>query len=190
MNITLDFARTLIEGDQLARSGRHDEALVVYLSLSRLPGLDPTESALASSRLARIRVLVEEQGPDEDSLRVVARSPVLEPPSNEARAEVLANSGDLVGAAEIYRQITAADPANALARERLEELEASLPGDALADAPVDLVLDDVVATAASAAQHALSAVVDWRGSLPEDPVAMLELLLSRVRSQRRTGAPH
>lgn len=195
MDISLDFARTLIEGDQLARAGRHEQAQVVYLSLGRLPGLDSTERALAESRLQRVQALLD----DGSGVEVVTREAEPVPPSDEARAEALANDGDLAGAVAIYAQIVAAAPDNALAQERLGELRAQLaPAEPAVEPeieiddeqPLDLVLDDAVESAAEAVQQAVATVTDWRGELPEDPVAMLELLLERVRAHRRQPVVH
>jgi tetratricopeptide (TPR) repeat protein len=174
VEISLDFARLLLEADQHARDDRFDEARGVYDRIAELSDLEAVELALIESRVAR---LDSAAAPEEESLRVVERTPESTPPTEEARAEALANDGDIEGAVAIYKELAAAEPENDLVAERLNELSATAP---------------VVEQATEAVQAAVTEMVvggaDWREALPNDPVEMLQLLLERVRANRRPSA--
>lgn len=174
MDISLDFARMLLEGDQLARADRVEEAVVIYRNLLNLSEISQPELALAD---ARLNWILEAQAAQ--SVQVVQRSAETPAPSVEAQAETLVNSGKIARAIAIYEKIVADDPSNMLAQERIAELQKQLPEAApLAEAMAD--------QAASAVQQAIATVGLEDQDLPDDPVEMLELLLGRIKANRRT----
>lgn len=185
MEIALDFSRMLLEGDQLARTDRLDEATVIYQHILALGSIDRFERALVEARLERVRDEQEERA--QPSIRAFEREAEPEVPTAEARAEALVNQGNLAAAIAVYDEIAAVDPGNALVRERVAELRAQLPG-----APAAATL---AALADQAAQSVRAAVVelgisagDWRQGLPDDPVILLQTLLDRIQANRRVSA--
>ena len=257
MNISLDFARTLLEGDQLALAKNFEEAAICYRRLSVLEGSDAEERALAQSRLSRAEaakeaILAEAKAAKEaeaakaaalaqeaeakaakeadaaktaalaqeaekaakaaqetaklaarvetatpeaqsDGLKVVERSLPEQSLSQEAKAEALANDGDLQGAVALYQEIVSSDPDNALALERLSELMRALPTQEspAAAASDQAAHDEVLVATTQRVQEVISEAMgaaNWREDLPKDPVAMLETLLARLKQNRRSQA--
>lgn len=170
MEIALDFARMLLEADQLARTDRLDQATVIYQNMMALGGIDRFERALVEARLERVHGEQEERA--QPSIQAVDREAEPEVPTAEARAEALVNQGKLAAAIAVYGEIAAVDPGNALVRERLSELRAQLPS-----APVPVA---AVALGSSAG--------DWRDGLPADSVILLQTLLERIQANRRIPA--
>lgn len=203
MDISLDFARMLLEGDQLARADRLEQSLVVYRNLVILAGKDPAERMLADARIRRVQLALQQQG-----VQVVQRTSMDAAPSQQARAEAMANSGDFRGAAGIYEHLVATDPSNSLTVERLDELRAQLtpvehpaatppppvptptPAAPLPPAPAPApaaVVEQIAQAAQSVVQQAVT-TGDWAKDLPQDPVEMLEEMLRRIRANRRSAA--
>ncbi|MBN2358863.1 MAG: hypothetical protein JXR83_05375 [Deltaproteobacteria bacterium] len=196
MEIALDFARMLLEGDQLARTDRLDEATVIYQHILALGGIDRYERALAETRLERVRSEQTERA--QPSIQAIEREPEPVVPTAEARAEALVNRGDLAAAIALYDEIAAADPGNALVRERVVELRA-LQRERAAERQAEVAASppaaDMSAVAEQAAQSVRAAVVelgigatDWRQGLPDDPVILLQTLLERIQANRRAPA--
>jgi len=200
VEISLEFARLLLEADQYAHEGTLGEARAVYQRMLKLDTLDPAERVLVESRLLSIESATAEV---EESLQVVEREAVGAPPTDEARAETLANEGDLAGAIAIYQTLASAEPENDLAAERLAELRAARAEQdaatgAIAAAAVPVlepepdVATPIVEKAAETVQAAVAELIldgaDWREGLPEDPVEMLQALLNRIRANRRDAA--
>lgn len=214
MNITSNFARLLLEADQLAEQGDLAQALELVQKMLGLSALWKEELAVVEARQAILTAaLSEAEGEaeakdisldDDDAFEIVERDSSA-PPSEEARAESLVNAGDLSGAIAVYAQICAADPDNSLTAERLQDLRrqwqlsqqpeqtahmpAGTPSLDEAAAPVQDSVEEepaLVQKAASLVQAQLEAsLADWRKDLPQDPVAMLQTLLDRVQRNRR-----
>jgi tetratricopeptide (TPR) repeat protein len=113
------------------------------------------------------------------------------PVSPAEHGEVLAGSGRFAEAAEAYERAAAEDPENQLLRERLQELRALANPAGKADLASAEKLEEPAAPHSngptrSAKAHAASfAPLEEPRPLPQDPKALLEELLQRIRNGRR-----
>lgn len=221
MDITPEFARLLLEADQLVGQDQPHQAAEKYALLLNQAQLWVQEKKLIEARLDAVQTIQAERAEAEladiqaanetsNAVEVVERDSA-QPPSEEARAETLVNSGDLEAAIAIYTQLADRDGPDSLAAERLTELrdQHQANSQALDPAPVPESAERLapelqaaerpaqtepaeaalVQQAAGAVQQQLEAeFVDWRRDLPADPVAMLQTLLDRLQHNRRPQA--
>lgn len=134
-----------------------------------------------SELVTRRRVDADQPRPQEEEL------------SEAEQAEMLASSGRFDDAAAAYERAVAANPRNELLKERLAELRdlanpsqrADLAAAEKLDAPAPAAAPPAARSARASA--ASFAPLPSRNPLPGDRRAMLEELLSRVRSGRRSS---
>lgn len=122
--------------------------------------------------------------------------PVVEQKLSDAeQGEMLASSGRFDEAVAAYQRAAGGNPGNELLQERLEELRRLARPAGRADLAAAEKLEAAAAPAPSSLPGARSARVSDASfaplpaprALPKDKVAMLEELLSRVRSGRRSA---
>src|SRR5436190_9320885 len=172
--------RAVRRGELLAALELYEAYLAEHPEEERVRGrMEAVRALLQPSELVSRRRADPEEPAD----------PAAAPVSDAEQGEVHASSGRFAEAAESYERAAAANPANLLLKERLEELRALAHPAGKADLQAAEKLEGAPGphsngtTGRSARAHAASfAPLHEPRPLPRDPKALLEELLQRVKS--------
>jgi tetratricopeptide (TPR) repeat protein len=183
------------------RAVRRGDLLAALQLFEELIAREPADDRVRQ-RMEAVRELLqpaELQDPPRPEPEEPEPRPAPEPLTDAEEGELHAGAGRFVDALRCYERAVAEAPDNELLRERLEELrELAPPGD-----PADLGSAEQLpappthspppraAARSHKVAHASFAPLDGeqpQKPLPRDPVKMLEALLERVRTGRRSAA--